>query len=249
MLIVLASCYDAGAAALVRRWRPHGARLLTCVDLSRPGWRWDPGAPDQATYVVAGEPVAARTVHGVVSLLPAVVPVELPHVVAEEREYVASEMTAFLVAWLSSLPCQLLNRPTPLCLTGPRLVHEQWLRRAAKLGLSVHPSLRRARPFVRPRPEESSPWLGWETPEDEADRTVSVPIVAGACLTAGLGDTLPAEFLADLGRLAGETGAGLLTAILARHRQGWRFAGAAPIVDVTRPDVPDAMLLALGVAP
>jgi hypothetical protein len=249
VLIVLASSHDAGAASLVRRWRPHGARLLTCADLSRPGWRWEPDAPGRATYVVAGDPVPSRAVRGAVSLLAAVGPAELPHIVAEEQEYVASEMTAFLMAWLSSLPCRMINRPTPLCLTGPRLAHEQWLRLAVHLDLPIRPSLRRVRPFASHGPGDPSSSLGGETPEGEGGRLVPVPIVAGLCVTAGLGELPPTEFLARLSRLAAEAGAGLLTATLEQQQHGWRFIGATPMVDVTRSDVTDAMLQALGVSP
>ena len=47
MFVVLAYTHDSGARALVQRWRADGeeAALLTCADLSRPGWRYMAGEP------------------------------------------------------------------------------------------------------------------------------------------------------------------------------------------------------------
>jgi hypothetical protein len=48
-------------------------------------------------------------------------------------------MKAFLLSWLSQLNCLVLNRPTPLCLSGPSWRPEQWTYAAAQLGIPVQP--------------------------------------------------------------------------------------------------------------
>jgi hypothetical protein len=56
-----------------------------------------------------------------------------------DSEYVAEEVTAAVAAWLSALPCPVLNRPTPTLLCGPwrPAAHWRWL--AAQVGLPALP--------------------------------------------------------------------------------------------------------------
>src|SRR5205823_13263299 len=74
--------------------------------------------------------------------LPYVTETELSHIVKQHRSYVATEMYAFLVSWLSCLKCPVLNRPTPSCLLGPNWSQEQWIYVAANIGIPAR-SIRR----------------------------------------------------------------------------------------------------------
>jgi hypothetical protein len=145
MLVVLAYAHDAGARALVQHWRADGedAALLTCADLSRPGWRYMGGAaPGQA--VIDGHPIATRDIRAVITRIPAVAEAELVNLHEDDRKYAAAEMQAFLLAWLMSLECPVLNRPTPSNLGGPLGSTAQWVRRARRLGLAAQPVRQRA---------------------------------------------------------------------------------------------------------
>jgi hypothetical protein len=137
VLVVLASASDSAAANMVARWGASRARLLTCRDLSRDGWRYRPGAASRSTAVVDGARMNASEIDGVVVRLPYVPAQELAHIALDDRAYVAHEMTAFLTAWLAELPCPVVNRPSPLCLTGPGWAHAQWLHAAEELGIRV----------------------------------------------------------------------------------------------------------------
>jgi hypothetical protein len=140
MFVVLAYAHDAGARALVQRWCADGddAALLTCADLSRPGWRYTGGmAHGQA--VIDGQLIATREIRAVVTRIPAVGEAELGHVHEDDRRYAAAEMQAFLLAWLMSLECPVLNRPTPSNLGGPLWSTAQWVRLARRLGLAAQP--------------------------------------------------------------------------------------------------------------
>jgi hypothetical protein len=64
---------------------------------------------------------------------------ELAHIATADREFVAAEMGAFLFAWLSHLPCRVLNRPRGTSLCGPNWRSQQWTQAAASAGLKVEP--------------------------------------------------------------------------------------------------------------
>lgn len=138
VLVVFANRQDEGARSLVDRWSPHAA-LLTCEDLSVAGWRHtsDQRAGDMA--VIAGRLVAREEIEGVLIRWPSVFGWELHHILTEDREYVAAEMTAFLRAWLACLRCPVFNRPSSASLIGPSWRPEQWVRAAAELGIPVRP--------------------------------------------------------------------------------------------------------------
>jgi hypothetical protein len=155
MLVVVASPGDAGARGLVERWRAWDAGLLTADDLSTVGWRYQPGESSAASAaVVGGRVVDAGTMRGVLTRMPCVVPDDLPHVIPEDRGYVASEMTAFLTAWLTDLPGPVLNRPSPGSLAGPCWTRERWIRLAGQIGIPARRLTRHAGLGVDEPPEE-----------------------------------------------------------------------------------------------
>ena len=145
MFVVLAYAHDAGARALVQHWRADGAdaALLTCADLSRPGWRHMVGG-SAGRAVIDGRPVPTDGIRAVITRMPAVGEAELAHVHEDDRRYAAAEMQAFLLAWLMSLECPVLNRPTPSNLGGPSWSTAEWVRRARRLGLAARPVRQRA---------------------------------------------------------------------------------------------------------
>src|SRR5229473_654434 len=118
MLVVLAHRYDQEARELVSRWSASGACLLTSADLSCKGWRHSSEESAASTALVSGRVVHVDQISGVLTLLPGVFEEELVDIVPSDRSYVAAEMTAFLLCWLSTLQCPVLNRPTPTCLSG-----------------------------------------------------------------------------------------------------------------------------------
>lgn len=156
MLVVYASRHDATAQALVARWTEHDAALLTAADLSAAGWRYHLDSPDDSTAIISGRRVEARRIRGVLIRWPFVHERELSHIIPEDRAYVASEMFAFLLAWLTQLKCPVVNRPTPTSLLGPSWRHEQWIHSAARLGIRVRPARRHVRLHAAHTPDEQS---------------------------------------------------------------------------------------------
>src|SRR6266545_2541670 len=117
-IVVLASAADQVAFTLHDRLSRSDVAVLTPRDLSRPGWFYRPGTRGSA-LVADGEEFGSEEIAALVTRLPWVSEFELPQIVEGDRAYVASEMGAFLIAWLSELACPVANRPSPSCLCGP----------------------------------------------------------------------------------------------------------------------------------
>lgn len=225
MLVVVAGRHDEKARDLAERWAPWGAAVLTCEDLSVAGWRHLLDAPEDSEVVIDGQVVAAREISGVLTRLPCVPERELRRIVREDRTYVAAEMTAFLHSWLDGLRCPVLNRPTPTFLTGPGWRHERWIYAAARLGIPVQPVAWRLDYEAEAQEEKSVP------PD------VTVTVVGARCL-----GTADGALVAQARRLAGAAGADLLAVRFSEAEAGFKLHSADPWVDVSSPEVADAML-------
>jgi len=81
------------------------ATLIEPPALSVPGWCCDPENPSASRLVADGQAIDAARLTDVSTTLDAVLPSDLPHVRAADREFVAAEMTAFLRVWLATLAC------------------------------------------------------------------------------------------------------------------------------------------------
>ena len=135
MLLVLASRWDEQASEFGRSC--DDVRLLTPDDLSTDGWAFQPSAPDSDYVVADGKRIPKKEITGVFTRLPCVMAHELLQIAPQERDYVAAEMHAFLVAWLSTLTCPVVNRHTPGFLSGPAWGREKWISEAAKQSIPV----------------------------------------------------------------------------------------------------------------
>lgn len=238
MLLVLASLYDQAAEALVERWREHGARLLTCRDLSNAGWRFDPEDARGALVSAAGEVFHASEIRGLLTRLPSVTPHELPHIVAADREYIAAEMTAFLIAWLSSADFPVINRPTPVCLMGPNWREEQWTYAALRAGMRSRQTTRLL--SLRTTPPPAAPPVEFKEASEGNGRTEDVPLtltVVGERCFGGMDETLKAQAL----RLAKLAGVELLEVQFSGGSEA-AFVGAYLAPAVSSPDVANALL-------
>jgi len=160
-VLVAATVEDVAARQLVAHFLARGvdSALLLCADLARPGWQLTLGGPESDLRAVVGNrQIRGDEIRGVVSRLWAVTAAEAPFMHEEDRAYACAEMHAFLLAFLTSLSCPLLNRPAPESLAGPGYSYEQWLLLAGDVGLRTAELRRRssysrgatAEPFVPP---------------------------------------------------------------------------------------------------
>jgi len=228
VILVLANHRDLGARRLVEQWRPHDARLMTLADLSRPGWRHylgDPGelGPPHAEIAVAsGELVPVASIRGVVTRIPWVVTEDLPHVVEGDRPYVAAEINAFLTAWLTRLPCPVVNRPSPSSLMGAPHAAEGWIAIAARAGLRL-PWTRRA--------------IGATVEPAWPPEAVTVAVLGDRWF----GDVAPV-LAAQACRLATTAGVELLAVTFSHAGADATFLGAHLWPDVLLPELAQALL-------
>lgn len=139
MIALLSHRFDAAAQQAVATWPRGEATLLTVTDLSTEGWRVDTERFAEGSFVASGRVYPVQQLSGVINLIPFIHEKELLSVFAEDRSYVASEMTAFLTYWLNRLECPVLNRPAPDLLVRTNWSQATWCRMAAEVGLDVAP--------------------------------------------------------------------------------------------------------------
>jgi len=224
VFLIFASRHDTAARILADRGHARGTVLVTPRDLSMVGWRDTLGHTGSGTAAVDGRVVSTREVGGVLTRLTAVDEHELTHIVPADRAYVAQEMTAFLVSWLSGLPCPILNRPTPACLTGPPWRREQWVHEAARLHIPVRPARRTVE------------LAGAGQPDVPARRPVTITIVGDRWF--GEADAALAH---DARRLAAAAGVDLVAAHFSGPRGGARLISADVWPDVASPEIGEAI--------
>ncbi len=225
MIVIVANRWDQTPALVVSQWVHQPVAVLTSADLSVCGWRQRLNSADGATAVAEGKVLDQSEITGVLALLPWVFENELVDIVPEDRSYVAGEMTAFLLFWLSRLRCPVLNRPNPTSLSGTYWRREKWVSVAAQAGIPTKPVRRQA---------------GLPTGSTSAETT---PI--GATLTVvgsrvfGKADPVLERHALGLARLAGVD-------LLAVHFSGpdpnSHFVSADVYPDFSRDSVADAVL-------
>ena len=222
MFVVLASAHDEMARAMCVAWAPWGCVLCVPADLSQPGWSHQVGQPATSTAVLGGRVTPASEISGVLTRLWHVPPEELRHIASADRGYVAAEMTAFLIAFLTDLRCVVLNRPAASALSGPGWRREQWVRAAMQAGIpaaSVHKSAGQG---------GSSTVL----PPVGAEVTVVGELVFG---------TTDANLMTWSRQLAAIAGVELLGVQFARRGGEYVFAGVSGLPALTFPGALDAV--------
>jgi hypothetical protein len=229
-LVVIAGAWDGTARDFAAGQASADAVVLLPRDLSRPGWRFRLGGPD-ATIAAAGERrFRLAAAGGVLVRLAAVTPADLPHIHAEDRAYVAAELTAFLLAVLTRNDVPVLNRPTPQCLCGPAWPEAKWRRVAASLGLPVTPLHARA-----------ARDLDWEPPAEPAAARVAV--VGETCIGAP-----NAQLARGAVALARRAAAAMLTVEFDGAGASAAVLRAAPTVDLADARIASAVRRLFGLA-
>jgi hypothetical protein len=239
MIVIVANRWDQTAKAVASRWGEPNVAVLTAQDLSVAGWRQRLNEMDGGTAVVDRKLVPQKEITGVLTLMPCVYEQELAEIAPEDRSYVAAEMTAFLLFWLSRLrhqhQCPVLNRPTPSCLSGPHWRREQWVHAAAQAGIPVQSVRRHAAPHG---PAEHAPAEHGSAAEEETIPDSTTVTVVGKRI---FGEAEP-----DLHRqaryLAALAGVELLAVRFSGPERGARFLSADSFPSLSDDALADAVL-------
>src|SRR5262245_20550780 len=123
------------AIQLLRQLMPRQLVHATIADLSSSGWRSVIGRPELATAAADGRVLRAEQIAAVWCRLPTITPQDLTHLHADDREFAAGEMHAFLRAWLSQLGERVCNQPNSTSLAGPAWLPMRWRWLAARSGI------------------------------------------------------------------------------------------------------------------
>lgn len=134
MLLVITSSSDPELDLLKSR---RNVAIVVPAHLSQSGWSYEVGKGAHARLITSRGSIRGSDVSGVVTRAQRPWPADLPHIVEADRDYVASEMTAFLAALVNDLPCPLFNRPAANSLLGPPWTIEHWWRVATQEGFRV----------------------------------------------------------------------------------------------------------------
>ncbi|MDQ2773921.1 MAG: hypothetical protein M3Y57_03180 [Acidobacteriota bacterium] len=86
-----------------------------------------------------GDTVSSSDIKGVLNRISAPALAHIKHAVKADGDYANSELTAFYLSWLHSLPCRVLNRATPQGLCGRWRHNSEWVALAAATGFPVLP--------------------------------------------------------------------------------------------------------------
>ena len=228
MLLILAHRHDIAARELAARWNGD-VILLTPADLHTERLLLTVSQRGRARAELRSRP----SVTAVLSRLGGVGPADLDHVDPQDLTYAATELDAFLRAWLLAWPGPVVNRPTATCLNGPGWRPEQWSLAAAAAGLSVRPAHRLVATAGTSRSRLAPDRAVAACAEPNGD-PARVTVVGDRCFGPVPGDL--GRRLCALARMAGCT---LIEAIVDACGTVLH-AGAWP--DVSAPDVADALL-------
>jgi len=135
-LLLIARTGDPAVQTL-QRLAPRQLVHADVQGLSRPGWQYAVGRPQDATAQAQGQTWQAGRFAAVLCRVHQVHAADLPQLHVEDRAFAAIEMSAFLRAWLAQFPGLCCNPPSAQSLTGPAWhpVHARWL--AAQCGVPV----------------------------------------------------------------------------------------------------------------
>lgn len=142
-MLILASRWDVTARPLSEAWQAWNAQVLTPEMIGAGRMRFRQNGTVHSRFHLGGMEVTDVAIAAVLTRLPCVSASEFPAIHPEERSYVAAETHAFLVAWLYSLRCPVVNRPRGVSLAGPSWRPQQWTSAAAAAGLKVQRNSRK----------------------------------------------------------------------------------------------------------
>ncbi len=127
-------------AALRARHGGNHVRLVSCEELVlAPYWahRLEDSQVTTEVRLHDGTSLDLANIRVVFNRLLALAAPHFASAKAVDRDYAIQEMNALCLSWLASLPCPVVNPPTPTGLSAPARSHAEWLLLAGRAGLPV----------------------------------------------------------------------------------------------------------------
>jgi hypothetical protein len=128
------------ALRLHRRVGPARVRIITPEELVlAPSWAHviDEAGVRTRIHLANGEVIGDPQPVAVFNRLRFAAAIQFDGAATADREYATMELHALLLSWLASLPCPVVNRPSPRGLGGDDRTTLEWLRIASRAGLPV----------------------------------------------------------------------------------------------------------------
>lgn len=178
----------------------------------------------QVTIALAnGTVIRSSQIRGVLNRLTAPSDFTARSAVAADRQYAAAEMQAFYLSWLHSLPGVVINKPSPLGLSGPWMHASEWTLRASHAGLRTC--------TYRQSAHESA------TVADVSRASLSRKRTAARHVIALRGEIFGAQAPADVAHACGRLARAAKTEMLGlqlncREGDEWTFADATALPDL-----------------
>jgi len=213
MILILTSVADTHAASFAAEL--PSAFVLTCHELAQTPIRLHPAQFPNSTLSLGGRTIHLTEITAVLNLLPAVVANEFPELPEAERAAQAAAFRVLLAYLQSSLPCTVVNRPSPVSMTGTVPNAPAWFAAAAAAGI----------PLARLRASsDGKGLLGGRGP------AIGVTYLGGRIVAAS--GTAADEYTPALARMCRLE---YLRAVYRQEDSGIRFLGADSYPDIRTP--------------
>lgn len=140
MILVLSNLANESANELVGMFPTGAASLVTASsfhEIFKAGVSVSRFKSSELT--IGDTPTRVEDIEGVVSTIPHFLPQEFYYIEPADREYVCSELGAFVIYFLSELSCPKVNPPSAKSISGLGMHRMEWIRAAHGRGIPLWP--------------------------------------------------------------------------------------------------------------
>jgi len=196
--------------------------------------------------LASGLVINSHEIEGVLNRVVGVPALHLYQAAPPERDYALQELYALYLSWLAGLPAPVLNRPSPLGLSGPVLHASTWMALAAAAGLDIGTYCLADDDLAAIESPGAAMFGSPFAPAWAAGDSASADGRATVIVTSGrvVGSDPPAPVRGGCLALARRAGLDLMGAEFRVKGGSWRFEGATALPDLRQggPALIDALL-------
>lgn len=140
MILVISNIANEAAPELIKSFPAGAASLITGSEFER-SFKAGITVNDfpSSSLTLRGNTIKTDDISGVLTTVPGFLPVEFYQVTPADREYICAEINAFLLYFLSALPCKKMNPPNRKSLSGIGIEKLEWIKLADRLKIPLAP--------------------------------------------------------------------------------------------------------------